>query len=74
VSGHVITKAIVRGAGGASVLRATCSCGGVTIDAARLSTAARRRQDRLIGEHMASVQGAVAAAALIASAAIEAPL
>lgn len=74
MSGHVITKAIVRGAGGASVLRATCSCGGLLVDAARLSTAARRRQDRMVGEHLACTAGAVAAAKLVAASAIEAPL
>lgn len=61
---HTITRRIVSG-NGASVFRCQCSCG-LTADAPRLSTAARRRQDRVIAEHLAAVgqpeaeQGAVA--------------
>jgi len=69
---HTITKAIVRGKGPA-VLRARCSCAGFEADAVRLSAPARRRQDRLISEHLSSVSG-THAAALLANSAIEAPL
>jgi len=54
-------------------LRARCSCAGFEADAVRLSAPARRRQDRLISEHLSSVSG-THAAALLANSAIEAPL
>ena len=69
---HEITKTIVRGPAG-SVLRATCSCNGLLVDAARLSTASRRRQERMIREHLASATANPAAVGtLLAASAIEA--
>ena len=38
------------------VLRATCSCGRFSADADRIKTASRRKLDRQIAEHLASVQ------------------
>ena len=72
---HTITKSIVRGKGPA-VLRARCSCDGFEAHAARLSAAARRKQDRLIREHLSSAVdgGPAAAAALLVRSAIESPL
>lgn len=50
---HVITKFHVRGV--TNVLRARCSCGHFQADAARLSTPGRRKQQRLINEHLGIV-------------------
>jgi hypothetical protein len=80
MSSHTVTKSIVRGAGGSSVFRAACSCGDFKVDAARLSTPARRRQDRMVLEHLTSAagdndaRGALEVAALLVNGAIEAPL
>lgn len=67
---HIIEKALVRGSG-RPVLRARCSCGQFSVDAERLSVPARRRQDRLIREHLASVEGPLEAAAMMLRMAIE---
>lgn len=67
---HIIEKAIVRGSG-RPVLRASCSCGDFTIDAPRLSAPLRRKQDRLIREHLVTIEGPVEAAAMLMRLAIE---
>ncbi len=51
---HVITKSIVRSDVGGT-LRARCSCGTFDSYAARRSTAARNKQDRLINRHLGQV-------------------
>lgn len=70
---HTIEKTLVRGSGRA-VLRARCSCGGFSDEAPRLSAPARRRQERLIREHLTSIEGPAEADAMLARLAIESVL
>lgn len=70
---HTITKSIVR-IDQVSLLRARCSCLGFTSDVPRLSTAGRRKQDRLISEHLTSTTGVADTAALLGAVSIEAML
>lgn len=64
---HTITRTIVRTAGIAA-LRASCACGDLRHDTPRFSAPGRRKQERLIREHLAD---AVAAEALAMAMTIE---
>lgn len=72
---HTITRSIVRTTSGVSSLSAACSCGGFSHDTPRFSAPGRRKQERLMREHLQSVgaAGPVEAAAMLACLPDEAP-